>query len=204
MPAPFSPDKRERICRKLIEVAETELPVVGLKGMSIDRLAASVGISKGAFYSFFPSKEALCLAVIAHQAPGVQARVMSHLETGAHPTPRAAFTAFLTALFEEYDRNPVLRRLISHPDEVMATRASATADDRQRKQDLGLAPLRVFFEASPGTTVPAKSAVNAVVLLMHVVLHKDVVEDAAWPPARAVLIDGLASGLFSSNHGTQI
>jgi len=203
MPAPFSPDKREQIRQKLIEVAETELPVVGLKGMSIDRLAASAGISKGAFYSFFPSKEALCLAVIAHQAPGVRARVMSHLETGAHPTPPAAFKAFLTALFEEYDHNPVLKRLISQPDEVMATRASATADDRQRKQDLGLEPLRVFFEISPETTVPAESAVNAVVLLMHVVLHKNVVGDAAWPPARAVLIDGLTSGLFFTNQGTE-
>jgi AcrR family transcriptional regulator len=49
---------------QIIETAIADFAQFGYNGTSINKLAARAGISIGALYSYFPSKEALFLTVI--------------------------------------------------------------------------------------------------------------------------------------------
>lgn len=60
----FTPRERENIVRALLEAASRHAALGGMKKTSVDELCAEAGISKGAFYSFYPSKEHLFLAAM--------------------------------------------------------------------------------------------------------------------------------------------
>jgi len=67
MPKGFSEFEKELIRKRLLEQGDKQFSTYGLKKTNIEEIAAAVGISKGAFYSFYESKEALLLDV-AEQA----------------------------------------------------------------------------------------------------------------------------------------
>lgn len=199
MVAKFSAIERAEIVRRLVEAGEAAFARLGLKHANVDALAASAGISKGAFYSFFDSKEALYLAVLLAQADGVQARVLSPLEDAAR-SPRAAFEAFLTALMAEYDSNPILRRLIEHPDELERVRRKAGGARAEAKEALGFQPLRAFLDSAAasgrGAQVPAEIVLGAVALLPQLLLHKKEPGVGDWAPLEGFLITAIADAAF--------
>jgi AcrR family transcriptional regulator len=53
----FTEEEKKIIYVKLIEAGSVSIAKYGFKKTSIDDIAKKVGISKGAFYKFFPSKE---------------------------------------------------------------------------------------------------------------------------------------------------
>ena len=60
----FTSRERENITKALLEAAGRHAAMGGMRKTSVDELCAEAGISKGAFYSFFPSKEHLFLTVM--------------------------------------------------------------------------------------------------------------------------------------------
>lgn len=64
MPKIFSEQEREIIRMKLINAGMEELENKSYRNIAVDSLAAEVGIAKGTFYNFFPSKEAYFYAVM--------------------------------------------------------------------------------------------------------------------------------------------
>lgn len=64
MSVPFSKTKRDEISEKLKEGAKIFAAEKGMKKTSVDSLVAYAGISKGAFYNFYKSKDELFLEVV--------------------------------------------------------------------------------------------------------------------------------------------
>lgn len=64
MAVPFSKNKRNEIAEKLKEGAKITAAKQGMKKTSVDSLVAYAGISKGAFYNFYGSKDELFLEVV--------------------------------------------------------------------------------------------------------------------------------------------
>ena len=60
----FTTKERESITEALLRAAGRHAALSGMKKTSVDELCAEAGISKGAFYSFYPSKEHLFLTVM--------------------------------------------------------------------------------------------------------------------------------------------
>ena len=63
MPRGFSEIERERIRSLLLKEGRGRLDTTGVLKTTIDDLATAAHISKGAFYKFFPSKEALFFCI---------------------------------------------------------------------------------------------------------------------------------------------
>lgn len=57
MPKIFTDQDREVIRRKLLEAGRSALETRSCRDISLDDITACVGIAKGTFYHFFPSKE---------------------------------------------------------------------------------------------------------------------------------------------------
>jgi len=64
MATAFSEKEKEQIKAKLRNAAEECLSKYGVKKTTVDQLVQMAGISKGAFYSFYPSKEVLFFIVL--------------------------------------------------------------------------------------------------------------------------------------------
>lgn len=64
MPKIFSEQERELIRTKLLKAGIRELEIKSYRNIAIDSIAAEVGIAKGTFYNFFPSKEAYFYAIM--------------------------------------------------------------------------------------------------------------------------------------------
>ena len=56
MATAFSPQERERIRDSLLDAALKSAASLGMRHATVDELAREAGISKGAFYRFYPSK----------------------------------------------------------------------------------------------------------------------------------------------------
>jgi len=64
MPRGFSENEMTRIRQALIDIGMERLKITGVHKTTVEDLTSAVGISKGAFYKFYPSKEALFFNII--------------------------------------------------------------------------------------------------------------------------------------------
>ncbi|WP_184445675.1 TetR/AcrR family transcriptional regulator [Mycobacterium sp. AZCC_0083] len=58
------PDQKAKARKALIQAGARALKTSGFNGIGVDGLASSAGVTSGAFYSNFPTKEAILEAVI--------------------------------------------------------------------------------------------------------------------------------------------
>jgi AcrR family transcriptional regulator len=108
MPRAFSASEKEIIQRRLLEQGYRLFSVHGLKKTNVDELAAAAGISKGAFYSFYESKEALFMDVIEQAEAQLRVEILAAVELPG-PTPRARLTALLGKAFDTVRSMPILQ-----------------------------------------------------------------------------------------------
>ncbi|MCO4744308.1 MAG: TetR/AcrR family transcriptional regulator [Proteobacteria bacterium] len=71
----FSQSEQARIRARLLEAAAEAVLETGFKNTPVEALTQSVGISKGAFYSFFPSKAALWMAMLSASEASMRAEL---------------------------------------------------------------------------------------------------------------------------------
>ena len=64
MPKAFTEQEKELIRKRLLEQGYKQFSAYGLRKTNIEEVASACGISKGAFYLFYPSKEALFMDVV--------------------------------------------------------------------------------------------------------------------------------------------
>lgn len=101
----FTETEKDNICKKLIFECEKSWAAFGYKKTSIDELCSKVGISKGAFYLFFDSKELLFCSVL----DGIQERLIVLIEETLSKTPtKADICQMLKQIYLEYDKTNIL------------------------------------------------------------------------------------------------
>lgn len=99
MPKGFSEEEKEIITYKLLAECKLNWQTYGYKRTSIDILCQNVGISKGAFYVFFDSKESLFYQVIMQTQAQLYELVEQHLSK--NPSKYGVAKA-LKEVFAEY------------------------------------------------------------------------------------------------------
>ena len=122
----FTDNQNETIRRDLIREARRCGVSIGMRKTSVEQLADAVGISKGSFYKFFPSKELLFFAVLENvhsELYGVANHALSEAN-GLPPSERAAEAVLAVCrrlsdtgdmVFIENDAKLLLQRL---PDDI--------------------------------------------------------------------------------------
>ncbi|PFG74628.1 TetR/AcrR family transcriptional regulator [Tepidiforma thermophila] len=89
-------ERRAKTRRQLVEAARRAVAARGFEGASLDAIAASAGLSKGAVYAHFPTKLDLYLAVVSDVLEEARRRLERAAEAlAAGASPPAAAEAFL-------------------------------------------------------------------------------------------------------------
>ena len=189
----FTEDQNETIRRDLICEARRCGVTIGMRRTSVEQLTNAVGISKGSFYKFFPTKELLFFAVLEdiHTECFAAARA-SLRETAAQSPANRAAEAILAAcrwlsetqalVFVENDAEFLLRRL---PSEI---KAAHYHDDETHIRALleggGLQPV--------GGIALAAAAIRGLILTVS---HQEQI-GALYPQVLDILVRGVCRELF--------
>jgi AcrR family transcriptional regulator len=108
MPKPFSAAEKELITRRLLEQGEKQFSLYGLHKTNIEEIARAAGISKGAFYAFYASKEALFMDVVEQVEVRVRAQILDRI-TQPGASPRDRLLQVLRTAFELFESVPILQ-----------------------------------------------------------------------------------------------
>ncbi len=108
MPRAFSEHERELIRKRLMEQGDKMFSAYGLKKTNIEEIADAVGISKGAFYGFYESKEALFMDVIERVEARVREQILAVVDLPG-PSARARLFAVLQKAFALFQAVPMLQ-----------------------------------------------------------------------------------------------
>ena len=123
MPRRFSNAEKAQIRDLLMEAGEKLFSAKGLRKVTVDDLARASGISKGAFYAFFPSKEDLMFEIMEDSERLFRNEVALFLTEESIP-PRERVKVF----FERYVRfinRYVLLKTITEEDMAVLKRKIA-------------------------------------------------------------------------------
>lgn len=110
MPKAFSESERGAITAGLLEHGRRLFAGQGLRKTSVEELTAAAGISKGAFYLFFASKEELFFELLERFEAGFKADLLAAIARQDLP-PRARMRALLVRSLEVMRREPLFARL---------------------------------------------------------------------------------------------
>jgi len=107
MPKSFSETEKENIRKSLIEECKKSWSAHGYKKTSVSELSAAVGISTGAFYAFYDSKEALFCAVMEDFQEGTWRMYQEILSS---PPTKKEICQVLKNLYQEYATNNIITK----------------------------------------------------------------------------------------------
>lgn len=108
MPRAFSDTEKTQLRAALLEHGRQLLATYGMRKTNVEDLTNAVGISKGAFYLFFDSKEELFFTLFEQFEADYQTEL---LQIAAQPaaTARAQIANFLDRAFALWRSNPLFR-----------------------------------------------------------------------------------------------
>jgi AcrR family transcriptional regulator len=110
MPKAFSEQEKETLRMQFRAKGKKLFEKHGLKKASVEDLAAAAGVSKGAFYLFYESKEALFLEILEEIEREIQTRILEFTikpKTGSGQKLKQMLKGFLLT----WDDYPLLKNL---------------------------------------------------------------------------------------------
>jgi AcrR family transcriptional regulator len=139
MPKGFTEYEKDLIRKRLIEQGYKQFSAYGLKKTKVEELAEAAKISKGAFYLFYESKEALFMDVAELAEQRYRQEILATIALPG-PSPRARLLAVFKKALALLKKIPILQFFTSSDYDLLFRRIPA------EKLQAHLANDRVFFE----------------------------------------------------------
>jgi AcrR family transcriptional regulator len=193
MPKAFSEQEKETIRAQMREKGKKLFEKQGLKKTSVDELTEAVGISKGAFYLFFDSKEELYLEILEQIEDDVQSRIMEfviHPKADARKNLRDMLKSFLLTM----DAHPLLKNFSMVEYDYLVRKIPAKRVQEHANSDREFTNEFIKKIKSEGITVKASPRVvsNLIKALFFMGLHRDEIGRDDYEELMETLIDLIA------------
>jgi AcrR family transcriptional regulator len=171
MPRPFSAEERDHIRSRLRAAGAEAFTRRGLRGTTVEELARAAGISKGAFYRFYDSKEALLLALLDDHETAAH----TEIETAVRADPRRGIEYLVDSAINALRSHPLLTVFMS--EDGLRALHTATAEQRavllERDVRLVHRVVDVMRESGVDTELPERVLVGLLRSLVFVGHHRD-------------------------------
>jgi AcrR family transcriptional regulator len=174
MPKAFTEHEKDLIGKRLLEQGYKLFSVYGLRKTNIEELAQAAGISKGAFYNFYESKEALFMDVIEQAEIRLRQEILAVVDLPG-PSPRARLLAVLKKAFAIVETMPILQFVTGSDYDLLFRRLPAEKLQEHLTSD------RAFFEEliarCQDAGIPIRAQPEQIVGLLYplvlTILHTD-------------------------------
>ncbi|MEZ4726614.1 MAG: TetR/AcrR family transcriptional regulator [Caldilineaceae bacterium] len=193
MPKAFSEQEKAIIQQQLREKGQQLFALHGIKKTSVDDLVQAVGISKGAFYLFYPSKEELLLDSLEHIEAELQTGVLTYA-TRANQNARQNVRDMLRHFLLMWDAYPLLKHFTQEDYMLLARKLPPERLQGHADRDEAFITNFTAKLASEGITMhaPPRVVANLIKSLFFVGLHRDELGEDAYRETMAVLVDLVA------------
>jgi len=141
MPKGFTEHEKALISKRLLEQGYRLFSAYGLQKTNVEEIARAAGISKGAFYNFYESKEALFMDVVEQTEERLRLEMLSAIDLPGR-SPRARLLAVFKKAFSLFEAMPILQFFTGSDFEVLFRRIPSEklqehlASDRRFIDDL--------------------------------------------------------------------
>lgn len=194
MPAAFTAEERTILTQKLLECARSFVREQSARKITVEQLTASVGISKGAFYLFYPSKEHLFYVLLRQMHAELYGPAMQQL---AQPqgTPAQQLTQAILAGCRALDESGLCRFWEQDAPEILR---AIPAEERRAQQAEEYAVFHRFLAQNGASGVPEERAMNALrSLILTVPMRRKLGED--YPQILLWMAQGVCAQIFPQN-----
>ncbi len=198
MPRAFTEKERALITGRLIAAGKSLINKVGLRLLVVDDIARAAGISKGSFYSFFPSREDFILSVFESWEQEYRGTLLREVVEGSG-TARERMERFLLGSFEILEREPGLAGLSLPELQMLIERLPAerlaahqAADTRVLEETFGSWVETGLLD--PGLIDAVRGLIPA---LFSIAMHKDDFPPGSYKPAVKLISEGIAMRIAS-------
>ena len=196
MPIAFTAEERAVLTQQLLENARRFVREQSARKITVEQLTASVGISKGAFYLFYPSKEHLFYALLRQMHGELYGPAMQLL---AQPegTPAQQLTRAILEGCRALDASGLQR---FWQEDAPAILAAIPPEQRQAQQEQERAVFRQFLAQNGAAAVPEALAMNALrSLILTVPLRDRLGPD--YPQVLLWMAEGICRRIFGPQQG---
>ena len=193
MPKAFSDQEKDTIRGQLREKGRKLFEKQGLKKTSVDELAQAVGISKGAFYLFYESKEELFMEILEGLETDFRTRVFE-FSISSKRNARRRLSKLFTGVLLTRDEYPLLKNFGLKEYEYLARKLPAQRVQAHVTQDDQF--VDEFLKQIKRRGVPVKASPRVVSNLMKslffVSLHREELDAEAYVESMETLADLVA------------
>jgi AcrR family transcriptional regulator len=202
MPRAFTELERTRIRGRLIDAGKSFINRAGTRFLVVDDIAREAGISKGSFYSFFPSREDFILSVFEAWEQEYRSSLLAEIIEGSG-SPKERLERFFLEAFALFEREPGLARLgmgeivqlmEGLPPERLA--AHQKADSQAMEAAIGAWVEKGIVSAED---VPALGGI--LVSFFAIAIQRKDYPQGSYEPAVRLIAEGLAMRLARQGEG---
>ena len=174
MPKGFTDHEKERIKKRLLDQGYQQFSSFGLKKANVEELARAAGISKGAFYLFYESKEALFMDVVEEAEVRFRQQILAEIDQ-SEGTPRLRLYTVFKKAFTLWRTIPILRQFTRADYEMLSGRIPM--DKLQEHVQADQAFLHELIDRCNRAGIPFRVTAEEINGLMYIlfltVLHED-------------------------------
>ena len=166
----FSEREKENIRKSLIDICKQSWTQYGYKKTSVDEMCKQVGISKGAFYLFFESKEALFCEVLC----SVQREICEMAEAAMEEEKgKSGVVKALKLIYRAYDKNSFLYGSDTADYTILMNKVS---EEQAKEMEQAGESSRQLFSSHPTLKfkVNANMAISVIYSLIMNIKNKDI------------------------------
>jgi AcrR family transcriptional regulator len=196
MPRAFSEQEKQIIRRQMREKSKRLFEVHGIKKTSVDEITQAAGISKGAFYLFYDSKEELFLEIMERMESELRERI---LDITLHPkeNARESVRRILRDLILSYDAYPLLKNFSQSDFDYLVRKLPAERAQAHSNRDNKFFDKLIQKIKREGIKikVPPRVAFNLILGLFLISLHRNDLGESTYAETMQILTDLVAAYL---------
>jgi AcrR family transcriptional regulator len=194
-PKAFTEDEKGIVRSKLVEAALKFLSTTGIKKTTVEELARAAGISKGAFYMFYESKELLFLDALEEVQSKIHEEIISQIQKSSDK--REGFISVVSNMYRHFTTNTWMLSLTNDEYEVLLRRvpherieAHIALDDASTKR---------MTDVIAGLNINSELTSAVMRMLFMCTLHRQEVGPLA-DDAFVFMLEAVADKLFSEDQ----
>jgi len=193
MPKAFSEHERETIRTQMREKGKKLFEKHGLKKTSVDEVTEAVGISKGAFYLFYESKEELFLDILEQIEKEIQTSILEFTLT-PKADARKNVSTMLKRFLVTWDDYPLLKNFSKSDFDYLERKIPVQRIQQHVQSDTEFTSNFIKKIKREGIIVKVSPHVvsNLIKSLFFIGLHRQDLGEDAYEEAINVMIDLVA------------
>jgi AcrR family transcriptional regulator len=205
MPKGFSDQEKEIIRARLLENGRKAFSHFGLRKTNVEDLTRAIGISKGAFYIFYESKEALFMDVMEAAERQFRQQVLAEIEQPG-PTPKARLKHVLQTAFSIWRSVPILKQVTQVEYSLLLEKMPPEKVKEHLQSDREFINVLIQRCQQAGIFITAGGDQIAGLMnaMFFVSLHEDDFGPGAFPGTLDVLLDLIAAFCVDEINGRRI